>query len=183
MKFKKVGIFLALAVSVLLVSCQQEHQDLEWTFEPLDDIEHIWSTSKIMNTTELRDGSEEWVLMFGRLITLFGEPLQITEDLENFYIYAILATHINGDTYVLTVYHGPSGPAIGGQYQDGMRLAAEALRDYILLAEASDFEWVGYYLDAPSRVHMRIENGNATFFEQQLTEEEAQLIWEQWFQE
>jgi len=183
MKLKKLVIFLVLVISFFLIGCRERQENIQWTFEALDEIEDSFWTSKIMNTTDLRDGPEEWVLMFGRLITLFGEPLEMTEDLENAYTYVILATHVDGEAHVLTVYHGPSGPAIGGHHQEGVILAAEALRDYILLAEPSDFEWVGYYLDAPSRVYLQIENGNATYSEQRLTEEEARLVWERWFPE
>lgn len=53
-------------------------------------------TSKIRNILDFHNGAEAYskgmALCLGQLKTLFGEPLYITEDLENQYSYCILAT-------------------------------------------------------------------------------------------
>jgi len=174
---------------VFTASCQNTETDyiiedeIEFTFKALDNIEYIFGTGKIMNIVYPWDEIEENVKVFGRLITLFGDPLQITDDLENAYIYVILATHISGRTHILSAYSGPSGPAIGGGREDGIEEAAEALKRYILQAEPSDFVYEGYYMDFSLRIYMSVEDGRANYSERQLTEAEHRQVMERWFPE
>lgn len=98
-------------------------------------------------------------LIYGKLKTLFGEPVYETEDNENLYSYCILATSKDGDTVYLDVYEGPSGPAIGGMHDEETLKAAQALTSYIWQAEASDYECTSYYPDTLSAVTMGVRDG------------------------
>lgn len=103
------------------------------------------------------DDFKKDVYALGQLKTLFGEPLYITENLENQFSYWILATDEEGNTYYLNAYCASSGPAIGGPAS--AKEAANALAEYIREAEASDYDYEGYYLDGPCKVRMGIQNG------------------------
>ena len=64
-------------------------------------------SSKIRNVGDLGKYTE--VLCLGKMMTLFGDPLYITEDIENQFEYIILAKDDQGTEVYLTVYNGPSG--------------------------------------------------------------------------
>ena len=81
------------------------------------------------------DSYEKGILCLGQLKTLFGEPLYITEDLEDQYSYCISATDESGKKIYLHAYSGPSGPAIGGNHDEDSRQAADELAKLITGAE------------------------------------------------
>lgn len=101
-------------------------------------------TSKIRNIVEpsLLNSS---VLCLGQLKTLFGEPLYMTEDMEDQYAYCILAVSEDGKENYLHVYSGPSGPAIGGRQDPDSCAAADELAELITSTKASDYEYEGVY--------------------------------------
>ncbi len=129
---------------------------MDYTFSKVNDEEKIMGTSKICSIYEL-DQYEKIPLVYGKMLTLFGEPLYTTENLENQYSYVISATDKDGNVTYLNVYSGPSGPSVGGV--EGSEDAAQALVQYILSAEASDYEYEGYYMDVPCKVKMGVKNG------------------------
>lgn len=111
------------------------------------------------------------VLCLGQLKTLFGEPLYITEDMEDQYAYCILAVSKEGKEVYLHVYNGPSGPAIGGKHDSDSLAAADELAELITSAEASDYEYEGVYWDGPCIVREGVRNGVPYMEEEELTEE------------
>lgn len=115
---------------------------------------------------------EESILCFGRLKTLFGEPLYVTKNMEDQYAYCILAVDKEGKEIYLQVYSGPSGPAIGGNHDSDSRAAADELAELIANAEASDYEYEGYYLDGPTIVRVGVRNGVPYSEEEELSDEE-----------
>ena len=128
-------------------------------------------SSQIMNIGGF--SGEEQTKIYGQLLTLFGEPLYITQNCENAYSYLIMATHSDGTQYVLNVYQGPSGAAIGGGFGiSGIQDAAEELACCIRNAETTDFEWVGYYMDGPSKIHQKIENGKISYEETEIKDDD-----------
>ena len=126
-------------------------------------------TSKIRNIVGLLGNDD--VLCFGQLKTLFGEPLYITEDMEDQYSYCILAVSKEGKEVYLHVYNGPSGPAIGGKHDSDSLAAADELAELITSAEASDYEYEGVYWDGPCIVRQGVRNGVPYNEEEELTEE------------
>ena len=97
---------------------QNESEEfVEYTFSKVDDEEKIWGTSKICDIYELYE-QDKSPLAYGQMLTLFGEPLYTTENLENQYSYVIAATDTEGNVTYLNVYSGPSGPSIGGMPED-----------------------------------------------------------------
>lgn len=105
------------------------------------------------------DYIEQTVLAYGRLRGLFGEPTYETMDFENQYAYYITATKDGGKEIFLDVYSGPSGPAIGGQHDEETAEAARQLVQIILQTEPADYDYVGYYLDGPTKVHQGVKKG------------------------
>ena len=126
-------------------------------------------TSEIRNIVGLLGNDD--VLCFGQLKTLFGEPLYITEDMEDQYSYCILAVSKEGKEVYLHVYNGPSGPAIGGKHDSDSLAAADELAELITSAEASDYEYEGVYWDGPCIVRQGVRNGVPYNEEEELTEE------------
>lgn len=149
----------------------------EYTFTKTEDEEKIWETSKICNIYEYAE-YEKMPLVYGQMQTLFGEPLYETENVENQYEYIIAVTDKEGTVTYLTVYSGPSGPAIGGRTGD--ERAASALFTYICSAEASDYDYEGYYMDIPCKVREGVEDGVPYHWEEELhlSDEEYLALYE-----
>ncbi len=129
---------------------------MEYTFTKVNDEEKIWGTSKICDIYSYLE-AENQALAYGQMLTLFGEPLYTTENLENQYSYVIEATDSTGNVLYLNAYSGPSGPSVGGP--DGAGDAANALAQYIKAAAPSDYEYEGYYMDVPCKVKMGVKDG------------------------
>ena len=108
---------------------------------------------------EIYDAFPERALALGQLKTLFGEPMYITEDYENQFSYDIEAIDETGVVCQLSAYSGPTGPSIGGARGEEVEKAARALAVYIRQATATDYEYEGYYLDAPCKIRMGVRNG------------------------
>lgn len=92
------------------------------------------------------DYREQTVLFYGRLRTLFGEPLYETENMEEQYAYCVSAQGEDGKTIYLEIHSGGSGPVIGGLRDEESRKAADALFEFIMQAKPADYEYTGYYL-------------------------------------
>lgn len=148
-----------------------------YTFARTEDEEKIRDTSKLCNFYGYTE-YEKTPLVYGQMQTLFGGPLYETENVENQYEYVISVTDGNGVETYLTVYSGPSGPAIGGR--EGDERAASALFTYICAAEAADYDYVGYYMDIPCRVWQGVEDGVPYYRTEELhlTDEELFSLYE-----
>ncbi len=116
--------------------------------------ENMAGTSQICELYEGFDGCEGFMkneaMALGQLKTRFGEPLHTSKDMECLFDYCILATDEEGNEIILTAYHGPTGPAIGGDSRNpSSKDAARALAKYVQSAELTDYKISGYYYDAP----------------------------------
>lgn len=154
--------------------------DFKYQFKAVNDQKKIGG-SKILNIIDgfPSDYCEQKVLIYGRLKTLFGDPLYEEKDIENQYTYAVAATTEDGREIFLHAYNGPSGPAIGGQQDEESRKAAYQLLEMIQQTAPSDYEYVGYYWDGPSRIQEGIKNGVPYYEEVEmsnLSEEEIEEI-------
>ncbi|MCM1049472.1 MAG: hypothetical protein NC433_13725 [Clostridiales bacterium] len=138
----------------------------------------VTGTSKIKSLTGYFPPDES-ILCLGRLKTLFGKPLYVTKDLDNQYGYCILATDKDGKEVYLQVYSGPSGPSIGGNHDADSLAAADELVEFVAAAEASDYEYEGYYLDGPCSVKYSVRNGVPTMEENELSDEEYQKAYKE----
>ena len=134
--------------------------EFKYQFKAVNDMEKI-SGANIMNIIDgfPSDYSEQTVLNYGKLKTLFGDPLYEEKDIENQYTYGVVTTTEDGREIFLHVYNGSSGPAIGGQQNEESRKAAYQLSEMIRQATPTDYDYVGYYLDGPSRIQEGIKNG------------------------
>lgn len=119
---------------------------------------------------------EDQILSLGRLKTLFGEPLYLSEDLEDQYTYFLSTVTAAGRTLCLSAYSGPTGPAIGGEQDEASCAAADALAALINSASPADYDYEGYYLDGPCRVRMGVRNGVPYMEEDELSDEEFEQI-------
>lgn len=119
---------------------------------------------------------EDQILSLGRLKTLFGEPLYLSEDLEDQYTYFLSTVTAAGRTLCFSAYSGPTGPAIGGEQDEASRAAADALAALINSASPADYDYEGYYLDGPCRVRMGVRNGVPYMEEDELSDEEFEQI-------
>ena len=134
--------------------------EFKYQFKAVNDQKKI-SGSKIFNIIDgfPSDYSEQTTLIYGKLKTLFGEPLYEEKDIENQYAYGVVTTTEDGREIFLHAYMGPSGAAIGGQQDEESRKAAYQLLEMIQQAAPTDYDYIGYYLDGPSRIHKGIKNG------------------------
>ncbi|MCH5343242.1 MAG: hypothetical protein J1E64_04320 [Acetatifactor sp.] len=143
--------------------------EYKYEFKVVDDQSKV-NGSKICNIIDgfPLDYSEQKVLIYGKLKTLFGDPLYEEKDYENQYTYDVVTTTEDGKEIFLYAYNGPSGPAIGGQQNEESRKAAYQLIDLILQATPTDYDYVGYYLDGPSKIQEGIKNGVPYYDEEEL---------------
>lgn len=128
-------------------------------------------TSNILHATSLE---EETVAQFrGALITLFGEPQRTSENFEEAYEYIIKATDPNGQSWILTAYEGPGGPAIGGDTEkESIEEVAQDLLNLIEATRPANFEDVGYYEDTGSTIRYGCKE-QVCFHQESTTEQYA----------
>lgn len=116
--------------------------------------------SKILQIGSPHEGFEKSTLVLGQMKTLFGEPLYITEDVEDMFSYCIAAKDENENTLYLEVYSGSTGPAIGGNASSAEAYdAARQLATLIVSATPSDYDYKGIYADYCICVRMGVKNG------------------------
>lgn len=143
---------------------EEEMYKVQYQFQ-METNEEKWSalygTSYICHIIEgfPSDYIEQTALVYGRLRGLFGEPTYESMNYEDQYAYYITATTEDGKEIFLDVYSGSSGPAIGGQHDEETAEAARQLIQIILQTEPVDYDYVGFYLDGPSKVHQGVKNG------------------------
>lgn len=119
------------------------------------------------------DYSKNCVVFLGQLMRLFGNPRYISKNVEEQYSYYIKATDENGDSVILEVYSGPSGPAVGGKQDSASEAAADELIEYVLQAKPVDYEYEGYYEDGPCKINQGIKNGEPYYEEKEVSYEEC----------
>ena len=112
--------------------------------------------------------------LYGKLLALFHAPLYVTKDVENAYCFVIIANDNAGNEHALSVYSGPSGPAIGGL--QSANEAANALWHYIMNADVQplDYEYEGYYMDALSKIHEGVKAGVPFYTETEMDDDEVE---------
>lgn len=139
--------------------------------------EVLFGTSQICHIIDdfPRDYVEQTVLVYGRLKGLFGEPFYESQNHEDQYSYYIFATAEDGKEIFLNVYNGSSGPAIGGWQDEESAAAAEQLVQIILQTEPVDYDYVGYYLDGPTKIHQGVKDGVPFMEEVELDPEDEQF--------
>ena len=142
-------------------------------------------SSRICNVYDFdADYNKNMALFPGQLKFLFGEPSYMTEDFDNLLSYIIEATDKFGNTLLLSVYSAGSGPAIGGfpeKNETAYQKAASELASYIRQADASDYEYEGYYMDGPSKINMGVKNGKPYYEEIEMADEETQEVFKKWY--
>ncbi|MDQ0913891.1 hypothetical protein [Paenibacillus sp. V4I5] len=104
----------------------------------------------------------------GSLITLFAEPVYKTDNASNAYTYVILVKDNNQNSWIFTIYEGPSGTAIGynGKGDKETERAAEALINEVKMTIPSDFEEVVFYHDFGNKITYGCSNGVCYFYEE-----------------
>ena len=142
------------------------------TESTMDKLIHLGS-SKICNISNDFSLKQD-ALFYGKLRRLFGEPIYETKNLEEKYAYCITTTAEDGKEIVLEVYSGSSGPAIGGLQDQESKTAANQLKETIQKAAPADYDYIGFYYDGPSKVHMGVKNGVPFGEEEELEWEELE---------
>ncbi len=179
-------LVLIIGLKQLIADRLEEENEMKYTFRTATEKDTIdlSGMSKICDIYDFfiysNQISEKHSLALGQLMTRFGEPLYISENLEAQYEYHIIGTDENGKEYLFLVYSGPTGPSVGGKSGDKSACdAAEALAEYIRKADATDYTYEGYYMDGPCKVWMGVKDGNAYFKEEELhlSEEEFTALY------
>lgn len=92
-------------------------------------------------------------------MTLFGEADYMTENNEDMCSWAVSAKDQSGHEFYLEIYYGSSGPAIGGNDEEGCEKATDELVKLIMSAQSSDFQLDSVYVDIPAKVSMGVKDG------------------------
>ena len=127
----------------------------EYTFRTVNDSQLANWTSRLVdpeldppNPRGLLEAGKygEYMASFrGSVLALFGPPLSTSDMADASYEYIIEATDRANKSWILTVYHGPGGPAIGGDSSDESLLPpAKALWKLIQNTKPADFEATVY---------------------------------------
>lgn len=142
---------------------------MPYTFRSVKDTEKSTDSSKLYNFIEdFVNYEDQFSLICGKIKALFGQPIYETENLENLFLYCILATSDEGEEIYLDIYCAGSGPAVGGMQDEKSRKAAKALVNYVWQAEPVNYTCKAYYLDGPTVLGFGIENGSPYYNETEL---------------
>lgn len=153
---------------------------MEYKFKKANEYDEskIIGTSKICDIYDFMENIDSFqdkqVLAFGQLKKAFGEPIYISENIEQQYEYQIIAEDENGKEIYFSVYSGPSGASIGGESSN--QEAAMKLAEFIRLQDIVDYEYQGYYMDGPAVIKMGIRDGVSYYEEQELELSEEEFI-------
>lgn len=173
------NLLATLQILLVLLSLALPMQPA-YTFTNSGDLTHIRESSKIANIVDgfPDDYREQCVLVYGKLQALFGAPIYETIDYENQYCYVLQATLGGNAPCYLSVYGGPSGPAIGGDPTDpAAHAAAQALIALLQTATPADYAYEGYYPDIPVHITEGIQNGQPYRHDERITDpDEIQRI-------
>ena len=178
-------VFTIILLIVLLLSlfaaCNNKtsEDNMKFTFEKVNDRSLIASTHYLMDFGDIYSG-EDNAIIEGKLLTVFGEPLTLSDDEENGYEYVIKATAENGETTYISVYHA-AGAHIGGDGFDTSVDAAKALIEYVNSANPSDFQRVRYYMDFGVEITTTVKNGVVHMESRFLNEAEIKEVYSRWY--
>ena len=153
-----------------------EEDKMPYTFQSVKDTEKLTDSSKLYNFIEgFADYENQFSLICGKIKALFGQPIYQTENLENLFLYCILATSEEGKEVCLHIYCAGSGPAVGGMQDEKSRKAAKALVDYVWQADPVNYTHEAYYLDGPSALEFGIRDGVPYYSETELNLSEKEF--------
>lgn len=142
---------------------------MPYTFRSVKDTEKSTDSSKLYNFIEdFVNYEDQFSLICGKIKALFGQPIYETENLENLFLYCILATSDEGEEIYLDIYCAGSGPAVGGMQDERSRKAAKALVDHVWQAEPVNYTHKAYYFDGPTVLEFGIKNGSPYYNETEL---------------
>lgn len=156
-------------------SGEKRYQGENYTFYEAPDDVSMDGSFLLFNVYEEQSRAEYHGLFVGQVITLFGDK-GTSEDNEALIDYTIAAENKEGDVIYLTLYYGPSGPAIGGYDGDNYMEAAKELEEIVRSTEPIDFECASVYEDVGVTIRMGTRNGQG-FYETEMPED-----WESEFQ-
>lgn len=151
--FVNVFFYLGLLIIALLTtSCPgTDMSQSDYVFQAVQDSSLMARSGKLMNLSypqRIEEWGQSMAAFRGALLRLFGEPLWTTDLADEAFAYVIKATDKQGNSWVLTAYHGASGLAIGGNSGDkSIYPVAEALLYLIKATPPADFEAVVYDWD------------------------------------
>lgn len=113
--------------------------------------------------------SDDPVLVYGKLKSLFGEPLYETENYEDQFLYCISSQDEAGKEICIYAYSGGSGPAVGGLQDESSIKAADKLVEFVQKALPADYDYTGYYMDGCCKISQGIKNG-VPYYEEEVME-------------
>jgi len=116
-----------------------------FTFRPLTDITQAYATSRMrVDMLTAKKQQPAFSARFrGSLLALFGNPLESSTDADGAFTYVLEVQNEHGQTWIMTAYEGPSGPAFGGPMRAGTDeplRGADALLALIDATPPADFE-------------------------------------------
>jgi len=153
---------------------------MKYHFETSNNLQLMAGTGKLIDLIELNPQySKNCTELYGKLLTIFGQPAYTTKSVENAYCYVIIAKDENGSCHTLSVYEGSSGPAIGGP--KSAYDAAQELKNYIVNSDATpaDYEYEGYYFDTSSKIRRGIIGGEVFYSEVEMSAEEFEQAYKE----
>jgi hypothetical protein len=142
-----------------------------FTFKPLTDSTAAYATSR-MRVPMLQTYKQQPAASArfrGSLLALFGVPLESSTDADGAFTYVLEVQNAQGQTWIMTAYEGPSGPAFGGPMRTGTDEPVRAAEELLTLIDATppaDFDIV---LEAPeyaSRIRYGCHAGECYWHEE-----------------
>ena len=175
-------IIVTLMAVTSLTGCngeQEENSAMKFEFESLDFSEYSGGTY-LMDFGEL-SSQEDAAIVEGKLLTVFGNPAEVSENYENSFNYFIRATASDGRSTVLNVY-GMGVIHIGASQGDDFTMqAGKALVEYVNAAKPTDYERTVYYLDYDLQIDIKVEDCEVTIKQSQISEEKTDELFDKWY--
>ena len=153
---------------------------MQFTFESLKNAELAQGSFYMMDFGEV-ESTEQAALVEAKLLTVFGEPVYKSQNMENSFEYVIQAMSDTGRSVILTVYN-VGIVHIGCELQDSFaRDAADALIAYVNAAAPTDYARTVYYLDFAAQVDICVKDGQVTLENSEISEEKCEALFKEWF--
>ena len=160
-------------------SISLEEPKMKFTFEIIPD-EFANMTSWQMDYPG-SDSMEATALIEGQLLTVFGQPSWVSENMENSFQYVFKATAEDGQEVIFTVYN-VGVIHIGAKEKTALlEEAVNALAWEVSQAKPTDYARTVYYLDTFDRIDIEVKDGKVTIKSSEISEEKADELFDKWY--
>ncbi len=156
-----------------------EKPKMKFTFEIVS-YEFAYMTSWQMDYPG-SDSMESTALIEGQLLTAFGQPPRVSENMENSFEYVFKAIAEDGREVIFTVYNVGVIHIGAKEKTPLLEEAVNALAWEVSQMKPTDYARTVYYLDTFDRIDIEVKNGVVNIKTSEISEEKAEELFDEWY--